>query len=147
MGRNRSCRWKPYRCRIYCRLLLYENFNHFYWNSRESNNYYYWLIKTFVPGLTSSRKLNRTSGLRFVDFRIAVLFSALVCFALPRARIGKPYPPFLLTEADACLRLQLDNFSDDNTILQAGGDTNPLDFASATLVLTFSSWESIVVFI
>lgn len=55
--------------------------------------------------------------------------------------------PFLLTEADACLRLQLDNFSDDNTILQAGGDTNPLDFASATLVLTFSSWESIVVLI
>lgn len=27
------------------------------------------------------------------------------------------------------------------------GDTNPLDFASATLVLTFSSWESIVVLI
>jgi hypothetical protein len=66
--------------------------------------------------------LNRTSGLRFVDFRIAVLFSALVCFALPRARIGKPYPPFLLTEADAKNRLPVDDFYKTRTDASTSSD-------------------------
>jgi hypothetical protein len=40
------------------------------------SNYYYYMTYQIVTGLTSSRKLICTSGLRFVDFRIVVLFSA-----------------------------------------------------------------------